>query len=303
MIKADLIIGFYDASSNTSSVNDYYAFDKDICVESNKYGVCDDVSVGGTDDVIGGSVFYDGTRTTMKFTRKLDTGDITDVPIKDTVNFIFAHSADGTVDIKYHGQYKTSGVVNIQTGAFTVITAASLVPKQVHGSLMFIAWCFFLTYGGLIARFFKSKGAWWFRLHITLQMTGIILMIGAFTIAIMFTDQLGTPHFSAIHQKLGLSIVIIALLNPLLGILADVMYKPERKNTPIFPDIIHWIIGHFLILGSYVVVWLGLDVYGTTSKVCYILLCIWLAIYLAIFIVLQYKGWNKTNHEYKKGDI
>lgn len=310
MLKSDLIIGRFDGTTNTASVIDSFADDKSECDITAKTGVCADVDLGGTADLTSFAAFETVTNgqtfTTFNFTRKLVTGDSKDVAIAaGDVNLILAHSADDQDTVRYHAQFKTSGKINLKTGDSSTVTDPYLNIKQLHGALMFIAWGFLISIGGLVARFFKSKGAWWFKVHIFCQMTGVILMVAAFVMAIMFTDILNNPHFNAAHQKAGLVVVIFGLINPVLGSLADFLYKPDRKSTPIFPDFIHWIIGHLLIIGSFVVLFLGLaqlTIYTNVSVGLYVGLGAWVALYLILFSVFQLKGLNKAPHGGEKLD-
>jgi len=91
----------------------------------------------------------------------------------------------------------------------------------------------------------------------------------------------------------------LGLFNPIVGILADIMFKPDRKYTPIFPDILHRAIGYILIVTSFVVVYLGLDLI-VANKGFYAGVSIWLALYVITLCVLQYKGWSKAPHDYKE---
>jgi len=302
MLKADLIIATVDNSTSTTSVNDYFAHDKAECDTSVPSGVCPDTVYGGTVDITQTSasetVGAGGVHTTkFKFTRKLVSSDSNDVSIgSGDVNLIFAYSADNTDTIKYHAGFKTNGKVNLQTGVATVVDVPYISIKRLHGAIMFIAWGFLISIGGLVARFFKSKGAWWFKVHIFCQMTGVILMVAAFVMAIMFTDVLNNPHFAASHQKAGLAVVILGLINPVLGSLADFLYKPDRKFTPIFPDLAHWFLGHLLIIGSFIVLFLGLVIIGDTNIGLFVALGIWVAGYVILFTIFQLKGLHKAPH-------
>jgi hypothetical protein len=61
--------------------------------------------------------------------------------------------------------------------------------------------------------------------------------------------------------------MIVSVLQPLLGKIADYMYDESRKQVPFFPDILHWIVGWILITFGLVTIITGLLEYGNDGLV------------------------------------
>ncbi len=59
----------------------------------------------------------------------------------------------------------------------------------------------------------QMKPALWFQLHRAIQTTGLIFAIVGFIMALSFVSK--GNHFTATHHKLGLTVMIIGLLQPL----------------------------------------------------------------------------------------
>lgn len=55
------------------------------------------------------------------------------------------------------------------------------------------------------------------------------------------------------------------MLQPVLGILADRMFKADRKHAPIFPDMVHWLLGYCLIGLALIECYLGLAMYCVST--------------------------------------
>lgn len=88
---------------------------------------------------------------------------------------------------------------------------------QIHGGLMILTVCTLLT-GVLIARFMKKR-PWWFKVHRSIAITGVILFliaIAAIALQITLTER---AHLRVPHSWVGLVAFICVLLTPTLGFL------------------------------------------------------------------------------------
>jgi len=195
----------------------------------------------------------------MLFRRKLVTGDSSDVDItmdKDVVLiYYYAQSIDGP-GLVQHTKTPAPYNFNFFTGASS--TKFNII--VVHGSLMFIAWFCIAPFGYVLARFMK-KFSWWFQVHRAIMFIAMAAMIAAFGIAISYT----TKHFSDAHKIIGLIVVIIGTAQPIIGFLADKLFDPTRKATPIFPDKTHWVLGWISITLGMINIVLGLLEYGNAT--------------------------------------
>jgi len=84
--------------------------------------------------------------------------------------------------------------------------------KLVHGSLMLVGWGFLLPLGVVIASQLKGyKNPLWFKLHRAIQLVGLSIALGAFTIALV---QL-SPFGGNLHGSLGVTVMALGLAQPL----------------------------------------------------------------------------------------
>ena len=153
-----------------------------------------------------------------------------------------------------------------------------------HGSLMWIGWLVFLPAGIFLAAHFKHLGVWWFRLHVILQTTAIVIIAASF-ILIVVTVNFSDAHFANTHTRLGLASVSLLAVTPILGILANKLWKPERTSTPIFPDRIHLFFGYSTLLLAGVTLFYGLAQYGA-SRTIFGLVAAWDGLVLLVFFLL-----------------
>eukprot|EP01089_Gocevia_fonbrunei_P023499 TRINITY_DN995_c0_g1_i1.p1 TRINITY_DN995_c0_g1~~TRINITY_DN995_c0_g1_i1.p1 ORF type:complete len:298 (-),score=29.80 TRINITY_DN995_c0_g1_i1:119-1012(-) len=138
-----------------------------------------------------------------------------------------------------------------------------------HGIFMTIAWLILVNIGTIIAAFYKHYMTSWFRLHIIIQTSALILTVVAFIMAFghmqsqidFETETHGKTdvmHFTPWHGFLGLVILISSSIQVTLGLLAHLWYNPERTFVPLI-DKSHWWVGRItfglaifnIILGFY----------------------------------------------------
>ena len=88
----------------------------------------------------------------------------------------------------------------------------------------------------------------------------MLLNIVGFALIVSWTADRKLPQFHAQggHRPIGLAVLIASLLQPVLGVLADRMFDPNRERTPFFPDILHWIVGYGIVLLSLFECYLGM---------------------------------------------
>lgn len=94
--------------------------------------------------------------------------------------------------------------------------------------------------------------------------------------------------------------MIGAVLQVLLGIVADRLWKSSRDKVPIFPDKTHWWLGRIAILTSILTIFLGFASYGV-SIAFYIVFGLWIAALVATLLIFQRKGIKE--HKLSKKDV
>jgi len=103
--------------------------------------------------------------------------------------------------------------------------------RTVHGVLMLIAWPLLIAPGMFVARYVKPHSAAWFPTHIALQVTGLVAYISAFGLVAWEVGFSQAEHFKGWHGKIGLGVVILAVLQTILGMISHFIFKPERISV------------------------------------------------------------------------
>lgn len=183
-------------------------------------------------NLVSSSLVQSGGKTTLKFKRKLDTGDPADKVLtaggETTCVYAYGkgnkfekHVAKGSVNI------------NLETGATSTSVSAL---KILHGASMTLAWGLLAQWGVGMVRFHPSrregpppdagKVATWFALHRNLQAAAVGFALLGFVLAVVMVQGHDAPHFDGLHQVVGLVVTILAVLQPIGGLL-----RPAKKDA------------------------------------------------------------------------
>lgn len=295
MTQADFVIAIFDDNGNLQSCQDYFASPND---GGFTFPVLD-TSMGGYDNVYACSGKQTSAQTQVSFSRLLVTNDTTaDHPLVNaTQNLIFAHGLSNPL-----GKHKNNyGDFDINFLAYTGDhgngshpTVPPLPPppspsdelrldfRKWHGVLNSLAFGFLMTFGMFVARYMKEHW-WWFPVHITVQVTAILMALAALGMALWMVDG---DHFSNVHSFVGISVIGSSVLAALLGWLADKMYDPARSRIPFFPDMVHWWIARLTIVASYVAIFMGMVLYGVDDTIMYGYAG-FLGLFVSIFLVIE----------------
>jgi len=224
-------------------------------------------------------------------------------------NVIFAYGVDSENGISYNGHlpnHRGFLKINFVTGAISIPVDL----RFVHGAMMFIAFLVLMPIGAIIARYMKSIGPWWFHLHRIIMLFALLMILIAFILVLVyiktgshFLRRTLPPPFGHVHQRYGLAIIILSFIQPFIGLAADKLFDPNRTHTPIFPDILHWIIGWSIIIMAIVQCFLGLA-YLYASTVLFGLLGAWTGIIIFVnlglliyFILIKGETGYSNYHE------
>ncbi|KAI9327651.1 hypothetical protein DFJ73DRAFT_665570 [Zopfochytrium polystomum] len=163
----------------------------------------------------------------------------------------------------------------------------------IHGGCMFVAWSVAPFIGIFIARYLKDAlGVWWYRLHLSIMLGGVgLLSVIGLLIIYLYKPA---PHFETFHQKAGLAIEVILVLQIVLGFVSNAMWSPTRPAVPWW-DKAHWWIGRLLTLVAVVNVYAGFNEYdeasaeGTISPLARVLFWVWIGAAIVALVVGQFK--------------
>jgi len=165
--------------------------------------------------------------------------------------------------------------VNLFSGKFTTLADYRLV----HGILMIISWAFLVGISTHVARYLKNIGDAWFQLHRAINIIAMLLIIVSF-ILIVYTLKTFDVSY---HQMFGLVVILGALVQPIIGTVANSLFNPERATTPFWPDKLHWWIGRGTVLLATVNIFLGFCEYEANRGV-WAAFVIWILICIALYI-------------------
>jgi len=115
-------------------------------------------------------------------------------------------------------------------------------PSIAHGSLMIISWGLLLPTGIISAHFLKHRpNALWFKMHRIIQVSGLIIAIIGWSVALASFDVFTIKDRSFAHGVLGIIVMIIGILQPLNALLRP--HPAEKGQSKPFKRLV-WEILH-----------------------------------------------------------
>ncbi|XP_042135739.1 ferric-chelate reductase 1 [Peromyscus maniculatus bairdii] len=135
---------------------------------------------------------------------------------------------------------------------------------KAHGALMFVAWMTTVSIGVLVARFFRSVWskafflgeAAWFQVHRMLMLATSVLTCTAFVLPFVYRG--GWSRRAGYHPYLGCTVMILAVLQPLLATFRPSLHDPRRQ---VF-NWTHWSVGTAARIIAVAAMFLGMDLPG-----------------------------------------
>ncbi|XP_058949636.2 uncharacterized protein [Pocillopora verrucosa] len=125
-----------------------------------------------------------------------------------------------------------------------------------HGIFMFIGWGVLLQAGAFIARYFRHKDPWWFKMHRGLQVTGLVLTIAGLICAFI---SVPFDHLKFAHGALGIIIMIIGVGQPLNAAVRPHKHPDGSRSTGrVIWELVHKNIGRLGLILALINISLGL---------------------------------------------
>ena len=180
-------------------------------------------------------------QTIMKFTKIMkEAGEIEISPTDNT--FIWAYG--NAPALAYHASRATLEL-NLSSGAAEVVAVPNMSAWLAHGIMAFIAWGVLVPFAvqSSLLRDLLPKGPLWFQLHRAFNTTAYATFIAVFAIGVAYTGKEGGTHFNNAHQKMGLSMFILASAQVLGGVFRPHLPAPNsgEEKTSVRMG---WEIGH-----------------------------------------------------------
>ncbi|EAL72492.1 carbohydrate-binding domain-containing protein [Dictyostelium discoideum AX4] len=302
MSNADYAIGIFDNKGNLNM--------SDMVVtptqKMNKPSY--DTKVGGTNDILTSYGYQTSDYTYIKFTRKLVTGDLVgdrDLFVDGRMTtLIWARGS--SQNLTYHGQNNRGEISIDLSGAnkSVQVNNSKDVYLYWHISLMLGSFLVLMPFGIFVARYMRHYH-YWFPLHYLLLGTAFTFSIVAFILAFMMTsDRKFSKHL--LHAWFGLFTIILMCLVVIGGVMSHLLWKPDRKKTPIFPDIIHAFLARLTYLIALVSIWTGLNTFEIPKQFSIVLgFVVSLFFGLVIFLEIYRKRYPNSvgDHGFDKKEI
>lgn len=201
---------------------------------------------------------------TMNFTRPLEyLGRPITLSGMQTMLWAMNMQTRGLVRHDFRGAFQIdlSSGVSAATSARTQLIAAhgrvkgyvsSAVAQPSLGVLMWFAFCVCFPLGAMSARYLTHSNLRWFHAHRVLQVTGTLLMLVAFALAISYVQQAAGSHFAsrpnrhwsmhtnlteafaASHPLAGLCTIVCMFVNFLAGLSRPHKESPWRRSWFLF---------------------------------------------------------------------
>ncbi|KAJ1559057.1 hypothetical protein HK405_012169 [Cladochytrium tenue] len=171
--------------------------------------------------------------------------------------------------------------------------------NTIHGALMFVAWGVCPYVGIFIARFLKDAlGVWWYRLHLGIMLVGV----GGISVAALIFKALYMvpPHFVTTHQRMGLFVEVILVVQIVLGFVSNAMWSPTRTSIPWW-DQAHWWLGRSVTFLSLVTMYLGFGDFNEATPTTpvsagvIVLFFTWIGSCLVVLVAGQFR-FGQVNH-------
>lgn len=167
------------------------------------------------------TVEYKDGQTVMKFTKIMKEPNQIEIGMGNNAML----GAYGSFPIIGYHTKKLSFSIDLSSGAAEEKAIPFMTAWRAHGIIAFIAW------GVLVPTAVQSaimrslfKGPLWFKLHQYINATAMALTVAVFAIGVAVTSKEGAVHFENSHEKMGLAMFILALLQVLNG--------AKRPHTP-----------------------------------------------------------------------
>ncbi|KAK9699510.1 hypothetical protein RND81_08G178200 [Saponaria officinalis] len=176
----------------------------------------------------------------------------------------------------------------------------------VHGFMMFLAWGILLPGGVLSARYLKHlKGDGWFKIHVYLQYSGLVIVFLGFLFAVA---ELKGLYITSLHVKLGMTAIILACFQPINALLRP---KKPTSGEPASSRRIIWEYSHVIVGRTSIIIGMAAlltgmkhlgERYGEdVRRLTWALIC-WFLIGGVTILYLEYRDKHPSDRYSVRGD-
>lgn len=206
-----------------------------------------DVYLGAVDGV---GVAFAACSNTLRTCSSFNVQHTHTRALDDTIKLVSAPSANGS---------STNAIDVASSGDGGV--SPNVVRRRAHASLMAVSWLVAAPVGAFIARYGKPLGHVWFLAHRSISSVAIVASIVGLVLSFLNVQALAAGHLATPHAVVGALVTLLAVVQGVLGSVADRLWTKARTRTPVFPDQLHWWLGRLLLAAGGVNVVLGVNLY------------------------------------------
>jgi hypothetical protein len=245
----------------------------------------------------GASGSVSGGTVTGTFKRKLDTGTADDREFKPNLPWILlaARSNSAAFTSQHSDRVTSKDKIDFFKGGSSAAAVGGAPLVLLHGLLMLIAWLAISAVATFIARYLKDLGHGWYLMHRGLM---TIVVVATFIGFILITIHVGADgvHYGSPHAVIGVLVVMFSIVQPLIGILSNRWWSPNRNGTPVFPDVVHWWLGRIVIALGFINCLLGILLFNADqASGAMILFLIWVVV-IIVYTALGQKFIGAIHH-------
>ncbi|CAD6893014.1 unnamed protein product [Tilletia controversa] len=100
-----------------------------------------------------------------------------------------------------------------------------------HMIVMAIAWMGLVPAGILVGRFGRTLFPnSWFKVHRAVQLSAVLLIIAGFVLAYNAVDSVGDPHFEGTHQRVGLLMFVLVIIQAFWGQIGHAIFHSRGQR-------------------------------------------------------------------------
>jgi nitrite reductase (NO-forming) len=188
---------------------------------------------------------------------------------------------------KHGGGDRGVALINLLTNSINNVDTELPALRDGHGWCMAIAWGVCALTAALLPRYGRVLGGWvWFIAHIVLAVLALLLSIAGFILTTVRQTQLGRTHFNSAHGVLGLMVFILAMIQPLIGLVSHFTFDKDRKRVSVV-DRIHQAVGWILVPFAIATCYVGLDAHDMVNANLWIGFSVWLASVISFIGVME----------------
>eukprot|EP01112_Ceratiomyxa_fruticulosa_P011007 TRINITY_DN2950_c0_g1_i1.p1 TRINITY_DN2950_c0_g1~~TRINITY_DN2950_c0_g1_i1.p1 ORF type:complete len:462 (+),score=73.31 TRINITY_DN2950_c0_g1_i1:112-1497(+) len=242
-------------------------------------------------------------KTTIQFSRKLDTGDSSQDLVIDPereLYFLWAYSLNDPLTPTVFDNHDGRGslFVNLADTYLCGSDTGELrhdyyrTVLKAHGVAMSFGFLFFLLFGALFLSYFPSNMNKYLTIYFWVQGTGLFLVMLGFLFSALIDDSFPWSYFQNTHNFLGLLLIIAMVAQTIVG-WRVYKFKYQNNNSStrtVLYNNIHTYLGIGVVLVAVAEVGIGLRNIGTRRSS-------WLLFGISLLspVVFMIYGWVKKD--------